>query len=329
MTSPTRRTRHGTTMVVSLALLLAAGCRDATSPARTKQVVGVRPHASPLAVSANDVPPAGMGLVVRDAPASPDRTRYRVEYHNGPLMYGTTSVYFIWYGNWSTDPEAPDPEQVLLPEFVSQLSGSPYFAISRLYQTPFGTRPDGTIALRHQAVDAYSHGNDLTDEDVRGIVRDQIASGRFPPDAGAVFVVLASADVYASPGLAESYCAYHGSVQPEGPVGFPMRYALIGAPARAPSQCAAQSVGPNGTLGADATASLLAAVLFNAVTDPDLNAWYDRLGYEGADKCVWTFGTTYAAANGALANVRLGARDYLLQQLWVPTRQGGKCALRS
>ena len=46
-------------------------------------------------------------------------------------------------------------------------------------------------------------------------------------------------------------------------------------------------------------ASIIAHELEEAATDPDLNAWYDSRGDENADKCAWTFGTTYTAANGA------------------------------
>ena len=44
------------------------------------------------------------------------------------------------------------------------------------------------------------------------------------------------------------------------------------------------------------------------------------------DLCAWNFGSTYIANNGATANVRVGARDFLLQQLWV-NAYGGYCAL--
>ena len=71
--------------------------------------------------------------------------------------------------------------------------------------------------------------------------------------------------------------------------------------------------------------SVLAHELEEAVTDPELNAWYDTRGYENADKCAWTFGTTYASGGG-IANMRLGSRDYLIQQNWnAGTNQ--KCAL--
>ena len=71
-------------------------------------------------------------------------------------------------------------------------------------------------------------------------------------------------------------------------------------------------------------ASIIAHELEEAVTDPHLNAWYDSRGAENADKCAWTFGTTYTA-NGASANMKLGARDYLIQQNWV-NAAGGYCA---
>ncbi len=72
-------------------------------------------------------------------------------------------------------------------------------------------------------------------------------------------------------------------------------------------------------------ASIIAHELEEAVTDPDLNAWYDHRGAENADKCAWTFGSTYTA-NGAYANMQLGSRNYLIQQQWV-NASGGFCAL--
>src|SRR6202008_4906506 len=72
--------------------------------------------------------------------------------------------------------------------------------------------------------------------------------------------------------------------------------------------------------------SVIAHELEEASTDPDLNAWYDSSGEENADKCAWTFGSTYTTSNGSLANMKLGARDYLVQQNWL-NAQGGLCSL--
>ena len=84
---------------------------------------------------------------------------------------------------------------------------------------------------------------------------------------------------------------------------------------------------PNGNAGADGMASNISHELEEAATDPDLNAWYDRRGYENADKCAWTFGTTYTTSNGATANMKLGTRDFLIQRNWV-NASGGYCDVR-
>ena len=73
-------------------------------------------------------------------------------------------------------------------------------------------------------------------------------------------------------------------------------------------------------------ASIIAHELEEATTDPNLNAWYDQRGQENADKCAWTFGTEYVTGNGAKANMKLGSRDYLIQQNWV-NASGGYCSV--
>ena len=62
---------------------------------------------------------------------------------------------------------------------------------------------------------------------------------------------------------------------------------------------------------------VLAHELEEAVTDPDLNAWFDSKGYENADKCAWTFGTTHTVANGSQANMSIGGRDFLIQRCFI------------
>jgi hypothetical protein len=79
-------------------------------------------------------------------------------------------------------------------------------------------------------------------------------------------------------------------------------------------------------------ASVMVHELEEAATDPIGNGWYTPVAgqrEENADKCAWTFGTTYAAANGATANIALGGHDYLIQQNWVNAASGGYCSLTS
>ena len=72
-------------------------------------------------------------------------------------------------------------------------------------------------------------------------------------------------------------------------------------------------------------ASIIAHELEEAITDPDLNAWFDRRGLENADKCAWTFGGTTTLPSGAKYNMTLGSNNYLIQQNWV-NASGGYCA---
>jgi hypothetical protein len=70
-------------------------------------------------------------------------------------------------------------------------------------------------------------------------------------------------------------------------------------------------------------AHVLDAIVTNPlVTGVQYSCWYDRYGLENASKCRGTFGQTYESANGSPANMRLGQRDFLIQQNWVNARKG-------
>ena len=43
---------------------------------------------------------------------------------------------------------------------------------------------------------------------------------------------------------------------------------------------------------------------------------YDSRGEEGADRCSWKYGETWEAENGALANMKLNGRSYMIQMNW-------------
>src|SRR5213079_3370419 len=161
------------------------------------------------------------------------------------------------------------------------------------------------------------------DAQIQSVVSSAITSGRLPSNTNAVYFVLTSADVTASSGFCTQYCGWHthGTIG-----GSDIKYAFIGNPDRCPSACAAQTTSPNGNAGADGMASIIAHELEEAVTDPDLNAWYDNRGQENADKCAWTFGTTHQAVNGSLSNVTLGGKQYLIQRNWV-NASGGYCSM--
>lgn len=241
-----------------------------------------------------------------------------ITYHGGPLILGATKVYYIWYGNW-----AGNSATTILPDFAANIGGSPYYNINTTYYDGANNHVLNAVVYSGSTVDNYSRGTSLSDSAIQGVVSDAITSGRLPKDTNAVYFVLTSADVTASSGFCTQYCGWHthGTIS-----GSDIKYSFVGNPDRCPSACEAQTTGPNGNAGADGMASIIAHELEEAVTDPDLNAWYDSRGAENADKCAWTFGTTQMASNGSQYNVTLGSRSYLIQQNWV-NASGGYCSM--
>src|SRR5262249_40630113 len=193
-----------------------------------------------------------------------------INYHGGPVMLGTTNVYYIWYGNWSGN-----SAMTILTDLANNIGGSPYFNINTTYYNGSNVHVSNSVHFVSYTTDNYSQGTSLSDAAIQTVVSSAISSGRLPKDTNAVYFVLTSADVTASSGFCTQYCGWHthGTIS-----GSDIKYAFIGNPDRCPSACAAQTTSPNGNAGADGMASIISHELEEAVTDPDLNAWYDRRG---------------------------------------------------
>jgi hypothetical protein len=245
-----------------------------------------------------------------------------ISYHGGPLILGGTNggvnVYVIWYGNWNGNTATS-----IVADFLQNEGGSPYYNINTTYYNGSGTHVANAIAYSGYTTDNYSQGTSLSDAGVQAVVSSAISSGRLPKDLNGLYFVLTSADVTETSGFCTQYCGWHthGTI-----AGSDIKYSFVGNPDRCPTACAAQAISPNGNAGADGMVSIIAHELEEAVSDPDLNAWFDTRGQENADKCAWTFGATYTTTNGAQANMKLGTRDYLIQQNWV-NAGSGYCAL--
>ncbi|MEP6756764.1 MAG: hypothetical protein ABJA67_14765 [Chthonomonadales bacterium] len=240
-----------------------------------------------------------------------------ISLHGGPVLLGTTKVYYIWYGNWSGNSAT-----TILTDFANNIGGSPYFNINTTYYNSSNVHVTNSVLYAGSTTDNYSQGTSLSDAQIQAVVSSAISSGRLVKDTNAVYFVLTSADVTASSGFCTQYCGWHthGTI-----AGSDIKYSFVGNPDRCPASCEQQTTSPNGNSGADGMASIIAHELEETVTDPDLNAWYDRRGAENADKCAWTFGTESTAGNGSLYNMTLGSRNYLIQQNWV-NASGGYCA---
>ncbi|HEY2866235.1 MAG TPA: hypothetical protein VGJ02_04025 [Pyrinomonadaceae bacterium] len=233
-------------------------------------------------------------------------------YHGGPLI-DTPTIYLIWYGNWNQNNGTDTPAgQDLIRYWASNIGGSPYFQINT-NNSINGKNISGTAFYGGEYTNTGTKTR-LRDSDIQSIVSSSIGTsgGKLRYEADGVYFVITSSNVNEQSGFCTQYCGWHtaGNV-----TAGHVRYAFIGNAARCLSACAAQTKSPNGNAGVDAAISVMSHELEEATTDPDLNAWYDSRGAENADKCAWTFGHhQYPAANGSFANVRLGAKDFLIQR---------------
>ena len=249
---------------------------------------------------------------------SPTGRSTPIDYRGGAVMSGTVDVYLVYYGTWSASDKA------ILSDLVTNLDGSPYLGINTSYGDSAGGRVSARVHLAGTVDDAYSRGKSLTGDDVQAIANAPITRGTFPRSSNAVYFVLGASDV-TQDGFCTSHCGWHTHASLSS---VDVKYSFVGnAVTKCPSSCGANAPSPNNSAGPDGMASVLAHELSETISDPDLNAWYDADGEENADKCAWTFGSTYKTSNGADANVRLGGRDFKLQQNWA-NEQAGYCSLK-
>jgi len=251
------------------------------------------------------------------APIATSSLTNGIDYHGGPVMTGTVNVYYIWYGNWGTN-----TAKAILPDFMNGLNGSAYLGVNTTYYDGSFAHTSGRVQLNGQVNDAYSRGTALSDADIQTIVASH-AGHDLPLDGNGIYFVLTTSDVNEVSGFCTAYCGWHTHATI---AGVDLKYSFVGNPDRCPTACEAQQTGPNGNPGADGMASIIAHEAEETISDPALNAWFDASGNENGDKCAWNFGAQYTAANGARANVRLGSRDFLIQQNW-SNAIGGSCAM--
>jgi hypothetical protein len=250
-----------------------------------------------------------------------------INYHNGPVLKGNpVPIYIIWYGNWTNGPKASDSAVTvsLIEAFLasSALGGSSYESINTTYGDTTGN-VSGHLSFSGATFDSYSAGTKFGDRSLPGIVSNAINHG-LPNDPNGVYLVLTSSDVNETSGFCRTYCGFHTHATI---LGNDLKYAFIGNVDKCQSGCEIQSTGPNspatGVGGADGMANVITHETEEAITDPDLNAWFDASGNEDADKCNFKFGPTQTAPNGSKFNQTFGGKNWMIQMEWENSRGGG------
>lgn len=250
-------------------------------------------------------------------------------YHGGKVLRTNKTVAIYWG-------PVPTTYQTLIDQYftdVAKASGQPsnvYSVETQYYDTSgsiaYSSTGPGVILDTSSypasgCTDTVAATNVcLSDAQIRAEVAKVVTS----PDPSTTYFVFTAKNVgscYSSGSCAfSSYCAYHSNVTVNG---VTVQYANQPYADTVPSACDA-GYHPNASTDpdADATINVASHEHRESINDPLGNAWYDRRGYEGSDKCAWNFGPISGGYNQTI-----NGHHYALQQEWSNRISG--CALSS
>jgi hypothetical protein len=217
---------------------------------------------------------------VRELAGKPTSGGSNLSYHTGgPIIANAKVVPIFWGSAWSGSSVATS-----LTSYVAQFGNNgEYNTITQYYQILNGTQTFiSKSSLGANAVSDNSNPpTNVTDAAIQAEVKKLFPN----PDPNTIYEVFLPAASYSSNGSSTScggpnlqYCAYHGNFSF---AGKDVKYASMPYPSCGGCQTAGFSVAQN-------FEHFVSHETREAVTDPDLNAWFDRRGYEADDKCAWS-----------------------------------------
>jgi hypothetical protein len=243
-------------------------------------------------------------------------------YHGGPVM--TTNTTYAIYWKPSGYSMAPGYDTTINQFFTdvahdSNMSTNVYATDTQYssiqYNSTFGGSYTDTTAFPASGCPLYEGDitECLTDAQIQAEVDNAIAANGWTRNGTNMFFVFTPAAVgscFDSGGSScayTNYCAYHGTS------GSGAIYA--NQPYAAHAGCD-EGQYPNGASNqADPTINVTSHEHNEAITDPQLNAWYDASGEEIGDKCAWMFGSV-SGSNGSEYNQTINGHHYFMQMEW-------------
>ncbi len=246
-------------------------------------------------------------------------------FHGGNIIY-TPKVAAIYWSNQPIYAGGPASGSVgtgagdgsLVGHFMRNLGSSAYWQINTTYTDGGAGKVGGSLTYTGYWATPTGPSSNVSDAAVQAQVIAAFTGNHLSYDPSTVYAVFSGPGINLGGGFGSQYCAYHGHFTWNG---NDVKYAAMPYNNDYPGGCTAGS-SPNGDAAADAEVNTLAHEIEEFATDPDLNAWYDRRGYENADKCAWNFGSTYSVG-GQTANMLVGGKHFLVQQNWINSGSGG------
>lgn len=256
-----------------------------------------------------------------------------ISYHGGPVLTAGTNVAAIYWAGATVYSGGPTPgttgsgaaDGSLIGFFLRNLGPSRYFNINATYTNGSGVAIANLVSYTQfwaNYASAPSGTQSVSDGQMVAMLQSGFTGGQLTYDPNTLYLIFTSGAVNLGGGFGTQYCAYHthGTVTING-ASRTVLYAAMPYDAAYPSACTVNAT-PNGDFGADAEVNTLAHEIEETSTDMMGNAWFDTRGYENADKCAWTFGSTFAAG-GSVANIVVGGKNFMVQQNWVNAGSGG------
>jgi hypothetical protein len=211
--------------------------------------------------------------------------------HGGRVL-PVSSIYAIWWGNQGA---FPSDAKSGIGALFGGLAGTAFLGITKQYMrggsstTSFVTDWADTSAPPSHAPQTSTIGSE--------VCRQIVANGA-QPDPNAVYFVFTSNFPNAK------YCAWHGYSTCNGATiqiaYMPNSTGVAGCDPGNLYSCNSYSQGTR------SLANGTSHEFMEAVTDPDLSAWYDSSGSEIGDKCAWRFSSC----------VNLTGHSWQLQEEW-------------
>jgi hypothetical protein len=222
-----------------------------------------------------------------DAPAHRGASVFPASYGSGNLVNhgghqipsaGFFAIY--WNGAVATSPGSQSQADLRteVHNFVNSFSGHSDYSIITQYSA--ADTISGALAWVGDYVDSRAAQGSISDSKVKSYIASLFNSGVVTADTSTVYGVYFPAGMKISSqggSSCSAFCGYHGHFAYNGK---DIKYAVFPY-----TDCRACSV--SGKAVADILTIVTSHEIREAVTDPDLNAWYDAAGYEADDKCAW------------------------------------------
>jgi len=318
-------------LAASVAALTLGACADSTSPNA----------ATPGASAVQNVQFNSTRHIfhtkqfyAKSNPARPSRST-GISYHGGPLIVNpsVTKVVAIYWSTAQIYASAPtnshgtgSGDGSLIGSFLRNLGGSKYFNINTTYYNGSTAHVLNSVTYSgYWATGSSVAGPSAspTDADMAALIQAGFGNGSLTYDPNTVYAIFTGPGINLGGGFGSQYCAYHTHATINGQT---VLYAAMPHNQDYVSGCTSQFASPNSDVAANSEVNTLAHEIEETTTDELGSAWYDNRGYENADKCAWTWGSTYPATGGT-ANMQLSdGKFYLIQQNWINSGSGG-CTL--